>query len=118
MAEYTLTRENLVAQLNLGEAYKLRPEEDAPSVAEVYSTPADLINALLPNIYVFAGILLFVFIFAAGLKMVMNPDDKKAAEDGKKAFFYAIGGFILLIASFWIMQIIGVLTGIDVLGGL
>lgn len=116
MADYTATTDSLIAQINLGEAYKLRV--DGPPVAEVYGTPADLINALLPNIYVFAGILLFVFIFAAGFKMVMNPSDKKSAEEGKKAFFYAIGGFILLIASFWIMQIIGVLTGVDVLGGL
>lgn len=116
MADYTAATDTLITQVNLGEAYKLRV--NGPAVAEVYSTPADLINAILPNIYVFAGILLFIFIFAAGFKMVMNPDDKKAVEDGKKAFFYAIGGFILLIASFWIMQIVGVLTGVNVLGGL
>ena len=115
MADIASTTPTLLAQIDLGESYKLRV--DGPAVAEVYNTPADLISALLPNIYVFAGVLLFVFIFAAGFKMVLNPDNKKATEDGKKSLVYAIGGFILLIASYWIMQIIGALTGVDVLGG-
>lgn len=112
MAEITSVSRNLVAQVNLGESYLLRP--DGPAVASVYDSPATLINILLPNIYVLAGLLLFIFIFAAGFRIVMNPDNKKAAEDGKKAFFYAIGGFILLLASFWIMQIITALTGVEI----
>lgn len=104
---------NLVAQLNLGDAYKL--SVNGPSVREVYSTPADLITILLPNIYLVASLLLFVYIFVAGFKMVMNPDSKKAKEDGKKSLMYALGGFILLLSVFWIMQIISTITGLEIL---
>ncbi len=107
------TGRQLLAQVNIGEAYRLRP--DGPAVADVYDSPASLINALLPNLYVIAGILLFVFIFAAGFRIIMNPDNKKNMEEGRKAIVYALGGFILLIAAFWIMQIIAAITGIEVL---
>lgn len=102
-----------LAQLNLGEAYKLNPEGDA--VKDVFATPADLINVLLPNIFIFAGILLFFFTVGAGFQMIANPDDKKAQEEGKKKLGYAIGGFVLLFSSYWIMQILQTVLGLELL---
>lgn len=100
---------------NIGDKFLLDPVEQT-TVAEKYANPAALINTLLPNIYVAAGIILFVFVLGAGFRMIMNPDDKKAAEGGKKAIGYAIGGFVLLIAVYWIVQIIEVVTGVQILG--
>lgn len=99
----------------IGEKFLLDPGKQT-TVAETYQNPAALINTLLPNIYVAAGLLLFVFVLGAGFRIVMNPDDKKAAEAGKKSIGYAIGGFILLIAVYWIVQIIEIVTGVNILG--
>ncbi|MCD8484390.1 hypothetical protein LRY60_02120 [Candidatus Woesebacteria bacterium] len=90
MAEITSVTRTLVAQVNLGESYLLRP--DGPSVASVYDSPATLINILLPNVYVLAGVLLFIFIFAAGFRMVMNPDNKKAPKKARKPFSTPLAG--------------------------
>lgn len=102
--------------LDLGDAYKLTPETGSPTVASTFSTPADLINTILPNIYILAGVLLLFFFIGAGWKMIMNPQSSKSAEEGKKSLGYAVGGFILLIAVYWIVQIIQVVTGAEILG--
>ena len=104
------------SSFNLGEAYLLDPSSGT-TVAETYSTPAALINTLLPNIFVIAGLLLFVFVIGAGIKMVMSPDDKKNAEEGRKAITNAMLGFFVLLASYWIVQIIEIVTGVTIFGG-
>lgn len=105
----------LVAQVNLQDAYRLSP--DSPdAVTDVFPTPGALITSLLPNIFIFAGLLLFFFIFFAGLKMVISPDKKKNFDEGKKKIGYAVAGFILLFMSYWLIQIIQVVTGITILG--
>ncbi len=100
--------------LELKDAYLLNSRGE--TVAETYSTPAALINTLLPNIFTIAGLVLFVFIIGAGLKIVMNPGDSKAVGEGQKAISYAIGGFLLLLASYWVIQIIQYVTGVPILG--
>lgn len=110
-----LTEEDPGTGFNIGDKFLLDPTA-GKTVESVYGTPADLINTILPNIYVAAGVILFVFVLGAGFSIVMNPDDKKAAESGKKSIGYAIGGFILLIAVYWIVQIIQVVTGVNILG--
>lgn len=100
--------------LELKDAYLLNAQGD--TVAETYSSPAALINTLLPNVFTIAGLIMFVFIVGAGFKIVMNPDDSKAVGEGKKAIGYAIGGFFLLLAAYWIMQIVQYVTGVPILG--
>lgn len=114
MLESTSGMSTLLAQLNLGDAYKLNLE-DGRSVRDVFSTPADLINLLLPNLFIIGGVLLFFFTIGAGFQMVMHPDDKKAKEEGSKKLGYAIGGFILLFISYWLMQIIDRSLGLNLL---
>lgn len=108
--------QNEGSSFNLGDAYLLDPSKET-TVAETYASPASLINTILPNIFVFAGVLLFIFVVAAGFRMVLNPDDKKNAEEGKKAITYAIGGFAVLLSAYWIVQIIEIITGVAILGG-
>ncbi len=103
-----------LAQLNLGEAYKLNPET-GEAVKDVFASPADLVNVLMPNILTFAGVLLFIFIVVTGFKMVMNPMDKKTKEEGSKKIGYAIGGFLLIFVAYWIVQIIETILGVSIL---
>lgn len=104
----------LLAAVDLRESYTLTPGGDP--VADVYETPADLINLILPNLFMFVGVILILYIFGAGFMMVQNPDSSKTTDDAKKRLTYAILGLVLLFASYWIMQIIELYTGISVLG--
>lgn len=104
---------NLLAQVNLLEDYTLTP--GGTPVNDVYGQPANLLNTIVPVLFIVAGLALFIFIFMAGFGMVMAPDNKKNVDEGKKKLGYAIAGFILLFASYWIVQIIETVTGVPIL---
>ena len=104
----------LLAEVDIRNSYTITPGGEP--VADVYNTPADLINVILPNLFVFVGVLLLIYIFIAGFRMVTQPDNKKSPEEARKSLTFAIIGFLLLFASYWIMQILEVYTGVSILG--
>ncbi len=75
--------------------------------AEVYG---NLVSALLA----FGGIALFVMLLIGGFKYLTSGGDPKAAEEAKKTLTYAIGGVVLLAASFLVLQLIQDITGANV----
>ncbi len=76
----------------------------------------DVISALLPYVFVLAGLILFGFLIFGGFELLTsagNPDKVKSAQ-GK--ITSAIVGFIIIFLSYWIVQILGVIFGISILG--
>jgi len=47
--------------------------------------------------------------------MIANPGNPEKQEQGKKAVTAAIAGFLIIFCSYWIIQIIQVLTGLQIL---
>jgi len=85
--------------------------------AKTFPTVGKLVSVLLPNLYILAGVLLFFLLIFGGFGIIMGAgnDDPKKAEQGKQAVTAAIIGFLLIFVSYWIIQIIEVITGIDIL---
>ncbi len=91
-------------------AVNLQDKYNAPIVA---GEPGPIISNLITAVFVVAGILiLFMFVFA-GLGMLRGAGESKPEEMAKarKALTYAIIGFTVVFTSFWIIQLIEVLTG-------
>ena len=61
-----------------------------------------------------AAIILFVIILVAGFKYTTSGGDPKAVQSAKMTLTYAIGGIVLIVLSFLILQFISVFTGADV----
>lgn len=61
-----------------------------------------------------AGIAFFILLLSSGFKFITSGGDPKALEGAKKTLTYAIGGFILIIASYLILLLIKEFTGVDV----
>lgn len=83
----------------------------------IFPTLGHLISAILPNVYILAGIILFILLLFGGFGIIMgagggNPEQ---ANKGKQAVTAALLGFGLIFASYWIIQIIQRLTGISIL---
>ncbi|MCA9369751.1 MAG: hypothetical protein H6774_01940 [Pseudomonadales bacterium] len=97
------------AGTDLGACLKL--SNDTP-VRDVYSSPSVLINLVVRNVFVLAGVLLFALVFYVGFKMLTGG--KKGFEDSRKALTAAVAGFILMFSAYWIIQIIKYLTGADI----
>jgi hypothetical protein len=100
--------------VNIGEDLKLQDNASIQDVAQFQSVGA-LISAWLPNIYILGGISVLILIIAAGLMWIGNAGDVKKIEEAQKILTFAIMGFIFLFASYWIIQIVQVLTGIPIL---
>lgn len=80
------------------------------TVASVYSTPAVLINLLVRNVFILAGIILFFVIMYAGFQFISGG--KKGAEQAKTTITTALLGFVIMFSAYWILQIIRIITGI------
>ena len=99
--------------VDIGEEFKLGER----GITDVFPDLGTLISNLLPNIYVLAGILLFLLLIAGGYGIIMGAGSGEAGQVGKgqKAVTAAIIGFIVIFASYWIIQIIEVVTGMEIL---
>ena len=110
---------SLISQVNIGEQWILRPGSPIgdPVKNPQFETPGALISIILKNVYVVAGLLFFALLIFGGISIILGAGggDPKKAGQGKKAATAAVIGFLIIFASYWIIQIIEVLTGIDIL---
>lgn len=97
------------AGIDLGNCLLL---SDGVPIREVYNSPAFLVNLLVRNIFVIGGIIIFLLIFYAGFKFIQ--DDTKGKDEAKKIIGAALVGMIIMFSAYWIVQIVGVLTGTNV----
>lgn len=107
---------NRLLAVNIGEQWCLQ-SGSCIGQAPQFQSPGALISTLLPNVYVAAGILLFLLLIFGGFSIIMGAgggDAKKAAQ-GQKAATAAVIGFLIIFASYWIIQIIQKLTGLEIL---
>jgi len=84
-----------------------------------YQTLGGFISRILPNIYVIAGIILFFFLIGGGLMFIISAgrENPEGAARGGQIITMSLVGFLIIFASYWIMQIVQIVTGIDILGG-
>jgi len=107
--------QNLLA-VNIGDQWFLKPNQ-AITNAPQFQTPGALISIILRNVYTIAGVsLLFLLIFG-GFSIILGAGggDPKKAGQGQKAVTAAIAGFLIIFASYWIIQIIETITGVKIL---
>lgn len=94
----------------LGDYLKL---SDSTKVSEVYSTPAFLVNLIVRNLFVVAGIILLVIGLYAGFQYITGG--RKGMDNAKQMLTAATVGFLLMFSAYWIIQIIKIVTGADIL---
>lgn len=101
--------------LDIGSQLHLKPGQGISSFEE-YDTIGGFISSVLPNIYTFAGIVLFIILIVGGFMFILGSgsDDPKKAETGKQAITASLIGFLIIFASFWIIRIIEIVTGLEI----
>lgn len=83
--------------------------------ATTFPTLGGLVNVLIKNIMVLAGVLLFLLLIFGGLKFIISAGggDEQGVSKAKNAITAAIIGFALIFAAYWIVQIIAYITGVS-----
>ena len=99
------------ASFNLGDCLDFQ----GASAKSTYPQVSSLINAILPNVYIAAGIVIFFMIIFGGFTIIANAGNTEKTEEGTKIITAAIIGLLVLFGSYWIIQIIQVVTGVPIL---
>lgn len=79
-------------------------------------TIGSMVGAAIPFIFAFAGLGLLLMILSSGFTFLTSAGDAKKLEQGKKQLTNAILGFIIIFAAYWVVQIFGIIFGLDVFG--
>lgn len=96
--------------IDLGTFLKL--SNDTP-IKDVYNSPAFLVNLIVRNLFIVGGFVVFGLIILAGFKFIVGG--KKGLEDAKNIATWGLIGFIVMFSAYWIVQIIKLITGANIL---
>lgn len=96
--------------ISLGDCLKL---SDDTKISDTYTTPAFLVNLIVRNLFVAAGVVLFFMILLAGFKFITGG--KKGLDEAKQIMTAALVGFLLMFSAYWIVQIVKIVTKTDLI---
>lgn len=83
--------------------------------AQFFKTFGDLVTVIVRNAFVLAGIISFVLLVFGSFTVIMGAGNPKSAEKGKQAITGAVAGLVIIVTSYWIVQIIERITGLPLL---
>lgn len=103
----------MLLAVDIGKVFKVG---DDRGISDVFPDIGSLVSAILPNFYVVAGLLLFFLLIFGGFSLIMGAggSNPQQAEKGKQAITAAVVGFLIVFLSYWIIQIIEIVTGINI----
>lgn len=124
MKKFTLTSSLLLAQLfhpilafaqgfRIGDALSL--DGGNTSVESTFPSLGSLVSTIVPNIFIAASIILTLLIVFGGATIVFSGGNAEQTDKGKQTITGAIIGFLVIFASYWIIQIIQIVFGLRIL---
>ena len=102
-----------LAEVDIGKTFTF---QEGATAEDSFKDFGSLITQWLPNVYVVAGIVLFFVALLGGFSIITNAGNQEKIQSGQKVLTSALIGFAILFGSYWIIQIIQVLTGVPILG--
>jgi uncharacterized membrane protein len=72
-----------------------------------------VVNNLINAALVFSGIVALVLIVWGGAQYIMSRGDQTKVDSAKKTITWAVVGLILIFLSFFIVNLISTLTGVN-----
>ncbi len=102
-----------LAQVSIGNELKLTNTRGVGTIG----TLGNFISIILPNLYILAGVILLFLLIGGGLMVIINAgkDSPESVAKGQKAITAAVAGFLIIFVSYWLIQIIEIITGLDIL---
>ena len=72
----------------------------------------DLISAMIPYIFFFAGTAMLIMLILGGFSLLTGANDPKKIEQGQKQITFAILGFIIVFLAYWVVQLAARIFGL------
>lgn len=85
--------------------------------AKTFATFGDLVNVIVRNAFMLAGVITFILLIFGGIGVIVGAGsgDTKKLEQGKKTLTGALAGLLIVVTSVWLVQILEKITGINLL---
>jgi hypothetical protein len=105
----------------IGYLLSASPAHAAPfNIGDVYPlasgrTLGDYITPLVSFAVVGAGLIAFLLFLGGGIAMIAGAGNPQQQEKGRAALTAGVIGLALVVTAYWIVQIIEVLTGLNLL---
>ena len=81
-----------------------------------YTDFGQLVSLILRNVFTVAGLILLVLLIVGGLMLIIGAGgDPKKAQQAQAIITDALIGFAVVFLSYFIVQIIQVITGVPIL---
>lgn len=77
-------------------------------------TIGSIISAILPLIFVIAGLILFVRLIAAGFRLLTSAGNQETVQKAQGSIITSLTGFLIIFAAYWLTQILEVIFGIQI----
>lgn len=81
--------------------------------AHDFGTISSLLNIIVPNIFLGAGLILFLGIVFAGLKLLTTNPSAEDMKKTKATLTYTLAGFAIIIFSYLFIKLLGTILKID-----
>lgn len=89
-------------------------DQSAPArYSGIIHSPQTLISRILPNIFSVASILLLIYLIYGGFLYINSNGDQEKVKKSQSMITNALIGFLIIFGSYWIMQAVQVITGIQ-----
>jgi hypothetical protein len=72
-----------------------------------------LLQVIISWLLTFAGVVALFLIIYAGIRFITSGGDAKSVDGAKKTLSYAIVGLVLILLSFFIINLIAYATGVS-----
>ena len=88
----------------------------SPNAQTIGTSLGSFVSNLLPNVLVVAGVIFFLFTIYYGFNMIIGAGRHKSPQEiakDKSLFSATLVGFLLVIVSYFILQILSYVTGVN-----
>ncbi len=103
---------NKLLSLDVGGMYEQLQNQSTPLLPSSGTTIGTIVNRLLIYVFPLAGIVVFFYLIYGGYQYLMSAGDPKAAAGAKQTLTYAIIGFLVMFAAYFVVQAFGYALGL------
>ena len=72
-----------------------------------------IVSESLKYIFAVAGTLLLIYLIIGGFQYLTSAGDPKKAQEAQSKITQALIGFVIVFASYWIVQIVAAVLGLE-----
>jgi hypothetical protein len=78
-------------------------------------TPADVVNEILPYVFVIAGLILLAMLVGGGFTIFVSAGNPEKIKQGTGMITSALIGFLIMFAAYWILELVQYTLGLSIL---